>query len=346
MNPLELAYYLGHLIKSRRDLRLRRRLPSRVISIGNITVGGTGKTPATISLARAACERGLTPIILTRGYKGKNPGPCFVGEGFGHLTDTSGSGARHLPPDPSLCGDEPVLMAEKLPGVAVVKCPDRYRGGLFALETLPAHLRSRVVFIMDDGFQHLRLHRDLDIVLIDGLNPFGNGRLLPLGILREPLAGLGRAGIFVITRCDSDAVRHRLAGLNPGAPVFTAPTAVTGITDMQGRPVTYESLSGKGLFGFCGVGNPGAFRRTLQELPGELRGFESLGDHCSYRGPDVDRLRRRAGSLGCDLLVTTEKDRVKLRKAGASGDILVVEIGLEAGDDFLDAVFRRLPPPA
>jgi len=342
VNPLELLYCVGHRIKAGRDLRHQTRLSSPVISVGNITTGGTGKTPATISLARSARERGLTPVILTRGYLGKMQEPCFVGEAFRLLTGHPGGTARHVPPDPDLCGDEPVLMAEKLPDVPVVKCPDRYRGGMFALEALPERLRPSVLFIMDDGFQHLRLHRDLDIVLVDGLNPFGNGRLLPLGPLREPLAGLRRAGLFVITRSDNEGVRRQLMALNPGAPVFTAVTTVTGITDMQGRPAG-QALTGKSLCGFCGVGNPESFRRTLQGLPGKLRGFKSFRDHHSYRRTDLSRLKQWAGRLGCDFLVTTEKDRVKLRKTGASEGILAVEISLEMGEGFCDAVFGLLP---
>jgi len=199
MNLFESLYYLGLSAKKYFVLKNQKKLPYKVISIGNITVGGTGKTPATIAVAEEAKKRGFMPVILTRGYRGSIKGPAFVTEGNGPLLSADEA------------GDEPVLMAEKLKGIPVVKCADRYTGGMFAIQKLnsqksesssdPLPLTpNSLLFILDDGFQHWKLHRDKDIVLIDIGNPFGNRKLLPFGRLREPLKSLERADIIVLSK--------------------------------------------------------------------------------------------------------------------------------------------------
>jgi tetraacyldisaccharide 4'-kinase len=165
MTPLELLYYLGYSVHRGYGTKTQKRLPARVISIGNITLGGTGKTPAAIALTYEAKQRGFAPCILTRGYGGKAKGPCFVSRGEGPLLNAYDA------------GDEAFLMAEKLKGIPVVKGPDRYEAGMFALRNLrvqTAHSQSEWIFILDDGFQHWGLFRDMDILLLDGMNPFGN----------------------------------------------------------------------------------------------------------------------------------------------------------------------------
>ena len=190
MNLIEGLYYVGYSIRKYNDLKNQKKLPHKVISIGNITVGGTGKTPATIAIAEEAKKQGFVPIILTRGYKGKTKGPCFVSKGEEPLLNEEDA------------GDEPLLMAEKLKGVPIVKGESRYDAGMFALSSLPLALRPNI-FILDDGFQHWKLFRDKDILLIDGKNPFGNKRLLPIGQLREPVSAISRADIVVITKMDN-----------------------------------------------------------------------------------------------------------------------------------------------
>jgi tetraacyldisaccharide 4'-kinase len=223
MHPFEFLYYLGSSARKYYSLKYRRQLPRRVISIGNITTGGTGKTPATIALAEEAKRRFLFPVILTRGYRGKAKGPCFVSKGEGPLLSAEEA------------GDEPRLMAERLTGVPIVKGADRYEAGLFALKELEAESwkHEPLVFILDDGFQHWRLQRDKDIVLVDALNPFGNGTLLPFGRLREPLHSLERADIVVLSkstgggqegrgRMPADPVEREIRKYNATAPVFRA----------------------------------------------------------------------------------------------------------------------------
>jgi tetraacyldisaccharide 4'-kinase len=207
-----------------------QRLPAKVISVGNLTLGGTGKTPAVIAIAEEAKKRGASPCILTRGYKGRSKGPCFIGRVQG--SEVRGHGEKApccLPLDPSICGDEPVLMAERLKDVPIVKCADRYQGGMFALTLQPSAFGPQPpVFILDDGFQHWNLYRDIDILLIDASDPFGNEKLFPEGRLREPLRSMKRAHVIVLTKADAvnDGTIKTLTGkikrYNPDAPVFSS----------------------------------------------------------------------------------------------------------------------------
>ena len=183
MTLFEILYYLGCSAKKYFAYKNQKRLPYRVISIGNITVGGTGKTPAAIALANEAKKRGFTPIILTRGYRGKAKGPVLVSCQPSAIPSLTGKSHQ-------LYGDEPVLMLNKLKDVPIVKCADRYKGGIFALDQLSAvscQPSAKIIFILDDGFQHWKLFRDKDILLVDAVNTFGNEMLLPAGKLREPI---------------------------------------------------------------------------------------------------------------------------------------------------------------
>lgn len=245
MTPLELLYFLGLSIKKQYALRNQKRLPHKAISIGNITLGGTGKTPVTIALAGEAKQRGYKPCILTRGYKGKIEGPCFVSRGEGPLLDELKA------------GDEALLMAEKLHGVPIVKGKDRYEAGMFALNSLPSAL-SPDLFILDDGFQHWSLFRDKDILLIDSTNPFGNKRLLPLGHLREPLSEISRADIIVLTKTDNSE-RGRISGVNRliaeikqynlNAPLFFADHRPSQFMIPTGETFPFEWAKGKKILG-------------------------------------------------------------------------------------------------
>src|SRR4030066_541814 len=210
MNLIEGLYYIGYSIKKYNDLKNQKKLPFKVISIGNITVGGTGKPPATMAIAEEAKRRGFVPVILTRGYKGKIKGPCFVSKGEGPLLSEEDA------------GDEPIIMAEKLKGVPIVKGENRYDAGILAIENLKSeisNLKSEILFILDDGFQHWKLFRDKDLLLIDGTNPFGNKRLLPVGPLREPLRAIGRADIVVITKTDMLSSQSMVHGQSTPPPL-------------------------------------------------------------------------------------------------------------------------------
>lgn len=339
---LEFPYYIGYTLKKRHALKGQKRLPFPVISIGNITVGGTGKTPAAIALAEEALRRGLLPIVLTRGYRGKANGPCFVrARKYGGAEGPSFcSSARDA-------GDEPMLMAERLKNVPIVKCADRYEGGLFALQhlaDLPTHrfTASPILFILDDGFQHWKLHRDVDIVLIDGLNPFGNRRLLPLGPLREPLSALKRADVFVVTKTENEKAVSTLRAIKPGAPAYASRYHVLGIRDSAGEAVPIERLKDRAGYVFCGIANDASFRQTVQFLGVEIKGYRAYRDHHNYSEADLSFLIKEGRRCGSEIMVTTEKDMVKLRDLGVPENLFSVEIAFQVDPGFFDTVFSKI----
>jgi tetraacyldisaccharide 4'-kinase len=348
MHLLEMLYYSGFAAKRFYSLRNRRRLPFRVISIGNLTAGGTGKTPAAIAVAGEAGRRGYKPVILTRGYRGKAKGPCFVTKGEGPLLTVLEG------------GDEPLLMAEKTEGVPIVKGGDRYESGMFALRELgmpgereyttpDSHSGPPFLFILDDGFQHFSLFRDKDIVLVDAANPFGNGLLLPLGRLREPAKALGRADIIVLTKLanapgDKGRRREDLIGAirkhNPDAPVFLARHVPAYLGLVSGEKLPFSLVAGKRLFGFCALGSPDSFRATIQSLDAELSGFKAFRDHYRYTRADMAFIESAAEKSGAEWIVTTEKDIIKLRNLDLPGNILIIGVEFSVEGNFYDEAFR------
>ena len=334
MTSLEFLYYIGYSLDKRYKLKRQNHLPHKVISVGNITVGGTGKTPATIAIAEEAKKRGFSSVILTRGYKGRAKGPCFVTPALQHSITPS-----------LLFGDEPVLMAERLKDVPVIKCADRYEGGIFALQHLSTHspihpfTHSPILFILDDGFQHRRLYRDMDIVLIDGLKPFGNRRMLPIGPLREPLKELKRADIFVVTKAKNKALSDELRDINPEAPVYFSEYRIHKVRDMDGNEYPIEMLKDKKVYAFCGIANPESFRQTVLSITGDIAGFKIYGDHYKYTETDILYLGKQCKALNCDFLITTEKDMVKLRELNTPDNLLCVEIGFYVDEGFFDYLF-------
>jgi tetraacyldisaccharide 4'-kinase len=270
------------------------RLPRPVISVGNLTTGGTGKTPVVRWLAERLRGAGKSVAVLSRGYKAR----------------------------PGELGDEQRMLVELLsrpgePPVIVRADPSRVRAGGDVLQRHP----EVSAFLLDDGFQHRKLARDFDLVLINAPEPFGFGRVLPRGMLREPLAaGLRRAGAFLITRTDRVAtadledVRETLRRHNPAAPVFESVHALTGfrVADADARPLEPDALGDSRWFAFCGIGNPGSFVRQLEETGGTRVGHRVFADHHAYTHADVRALQAAAGEAKADVLVTTEKDWVKL----------------------------------
>jgi len=335
MHFFEWVYYAGFSIKKWHASRNRRRLPCRVISIGNLTLGGTGKTPATIALAEEAAKRGLRPVILTRGYGGDASGPCFVTRGEGPLLSADEA------------GDEPVLMAERLRGVPVVKAADRYEGGLFAMRELGVSNHCEggsLLFILDDGFQHWGLYRDKDIVLVDAVRPFGNGMLLPFGRLREPVGSVARAGVIALTKTENPLARageaaRQIRRYNDEAAIFFARHEPSSCRDLSGASGPVDRISGKKVFGFCALADPESFRNTLMSRGAELKGFRAFRDHYRYRQRDIDVIDGRARDLGVDWIVTTEKDIMKLRNLVLPENILIMEVVFSAEDAFYEAVF-------
>ncbi|HLE04669.1 MAG TPA: tetraacyldisaccharide 4'-kinase, partial [Anaerolineales bacterium] len=231
-----------------------RRLPVPVLSVGNLIAGGTGKTPFVEMLARRLQTQGHRVAIVLRGYRGRSATPTIISDG------------RRLLCEPPVAADEAYLLARHLPGVAVLTGADRYRVGQLALEQLKCE-----VIVLDDGFQHLRLHRDLDIVLLDAANPMGYGRLLPSGLLRERPDGLARADLLVVTHADSgadvDEIKRSLRRYAPTAPIALAVHRPLGLTGACGEErLSPSHLDGQRLVVFSGIGNPSGFEATLVRL--------------------------------------------------------------------------------
>ena len=281
-----------------RAFRDQRHLDVAVISVGNLTMGGTGKTPCVLRLAAALRDRGRQPGILTRGYGRQSPDKQLV------LAPGAEVPAAHT-------GDEPQLFLRS--GLAPVGI------GRDRLQTGTALRRDFGVdvLLLDDGFQHRRLARDLDIVLIDALHPFGGGAVFPLGRLREPLSGLARAGIIILTRSESSdlapAIERQVRAWNPAAPIFRARLAPEAwVEHRTGRrfPIAERPFNAAGAF--CGLGNPQSFHRALESLRVPLADWLEFNDHHRYRASELRHLAQQFHAKGAGAVLTTQKDAVNL----------------------------------
>lgn len=329
--PLGMLY--GALARAR--LRLYRsgflkseRVGAPVVSVGNLTAGGTGKTPLVEWAATALAREGLRVCVLTRGYGRADESRRVV----------ASDGARVLA-EVAECGDEPRLLAERLLGAAAVVCDrDRVAAARWARAELGAE-----VFVLDDGFQHLRIARDLDIVTLDATAPWGGGHLLPRGRLREPATGLARADCVVITRAelaaDLEGLRAEVARASGGRPaVFTSRARALGLTPLSGyggAVADYKvELVPTGAAGaFCAVGNPNAFFENLRRHGFELCYTRAFADHHAYARTDAEAVAREAVARGARTLLTTAKDAVKLRGFDFALPCYVVETRLEFDDE-------------
>lgn len=272
-----------------------KRLPRPVVSIGNITVGGTGKTPVTAYIARFLLARGCKVAVLSRGYGGSLEGQtCVVSDGATIMLSAAE------------CGDEPYLLAAKVPGLMVVIGTDRYAAGQMAMQQLFPD-----IFLLDDGFQHLRLHRDLNILLQDFSRPVGNGWTLPAGILREPSTAAGRADLVIFTRAPEGAA----IGRNPGAPpsCLSSHTIVDLLPLGSRSPVPFSRCSGHTLLAFAGIADPDSFFEGLRRQGLNLVQTLPFPDHVVYDRERCGEIAEAMRTSGADFLVTTEKDGVKLK---------------------------------
>ena len=302
------------------------------ISIGNITAGGTGKTPIAAAVAGILAERGENVCILTRGYGRKDQNERVV------VSD-----GKNVLADARTGGDEPVELANRLLGKAIVIADaNRVSAAAWAIENFDVS-----VFVLDDGFQHRKAKRDLDIVLIDATNPFGGG-MIPAGTLREPLANLKRADAIIITRSDlidsTGELVEKLRAFDPNAPIFTAKNSITKIRDLKSG----DSLSElpQRTFAFCALGNPNSFFELLKLNDCEPVGIKAFRDHYFYSENDITELTTEAKKAGADSLITTAKDAVKLPPTDFP--VYVVEIEplieslIETGESFRDLIIRPL----
>lgn len=307
--PLLLASGVTRLGMALRRLKTVERVPARVISFGNITLGGTGKTPAVIARAQAELREGRTVAIVTRGHGA----PARVAEPFVVA-------ANHAA-DWKEVGDEAALIKARVPGCVLVRAADRVSGARAAIER-----EGCDTLLLDDGFQAVQLHRDENIVLIDATCPFGNRRVLPAGYLREPLAALRRATEIYLTRCDQagdlGALEQEIAALAPGIPIrrtHHVPTALVRLHDQRELPLS--TLQDLQVAALCGIGNPAAFLDTLAGLGAELRAQHILADHAAEH--DIH------GSPQCPL-VMTEKDAVKRSHFGEHDYALRIEFRMDS----------------
>jgi tetraacyldisaccharide 4'-kinase len=320
-----LSTFYGAVVNTRRALYERglfhvHQAGAPVISVGNITTGGTGKTPLVEWIARALAPRQERICILTRGYGRRHPGSrVLVSNGSEIFSD-----AREA-------GDEPLLLAENLKGEAAVICDaDRVAATRWAIETLGTNL-----FILDDGFQHLRLARDYNIVVIDATNPWGNRRLLPAGNLRESPHQLARADCIVITRADDVAQTETLKSetdrLSKGRPVFLSRMRIDGLRKLRGLKDgrAGEALKSVSVTAFCGIGNPESFFAQLRRDGYKLCHTRVFPDHHYYTQEEINSLNSQASASGAHALLTTAKDEVKLRSLGCEMPCYVVDVAIE-----------------
>ncbi len=313
------------------DIIRSRQLPCRVVSVGNITVGGTGKTPMTIRVAELARQLGLRPVILSRGYKGgaeKSGG--IVSDGTNMLMS------------PAMAGDEPFMMGRRLPGVPVLVGADRRRMGQMAIDAFSPDL-----IVLDDGFQHRYLRRDLDLVLVDDRIFPGNGHLLPRGLLREPVSALHRSSAVILTRCNfpQSISFRRLAAEVPGKPLFISRHApyVDGIYQ-NGDPVSscrsdsvhtdLSLLNHAGVMLFSGIARNAEFSRMATEAGASVLEAMEFPDHHPYTDRDCQAIIRRVKELSPDYLVTTEKDYIRIMdRLHTPVPLVVVGVRIDFGPD-------------
>ncbi|MBR4523841.1 MAG: tetraacyldisaccharide 4'-kinase [Kiritimatiellae bacterium] len=315
----------------------------QVISIGNVTAGGTGKTPVTEIFARTLCAQGRKVAILSRGYRRKEAPwyrrmltqvidpPLVVSDG------------RHVLLDSAVGGDEPYMLASNLPGVAVLVDRNRVKAGRYAIKRLGCD-----TIILDDGFQYQKLKHSIEVVLVDSTNPFGNGNMLPRGILREPARHLKRADIIFLTKCrgDVEAVKAEIRKYNQTAEIVECNHTPKILKDVWSREeFPLEWLQGKTVCTLSGIASPKGFENSLRTLGAKVVWCERYADHHRYDSSEILYALNRTADMGADALITTEKDAVRFpRLETAPVKCLYVRIAIEilAGHENFDDIINRI----
>jgi len=307
-------------------------LPCKVVSVGNITLGGTGKTPTALYLAQLFQQQGMRTAVLSRGYRGKSSEKVAV------VSD-----GEEIFLSPLDAGDEPFLLSQALPGVPVIIGKNKACSGRYAVE----HFSSEVV-ILDDGFQHLKLKRDVDILLLDLNYGFGNGYLLPRGILREPLSQISRAQLVLLTKKTERAGTHwlekEIAALHPGARIFFADYRIQCITTLKDeKTIEPGHLKGKKVLALSAIANPRYFSYLLREGGISVTEEWKLPDHHYYTAKEAGSLESYLNRI--DVIITTEKDSVKMdAEPFKKLPILVAKIVITLDDEqgFKDTLFKLI----
>jgi tetraacyldisaccharide 4'-kinase len=323
------------------NILVSRRLPCPVIAVGNLTVGGTGKTPMTIYIARFLRQLGCRVAVLSRGYGGR------AEQKGGWVSD-----GRRIMMDPDSAGDEPYMMASKMPGIAVLVGKDRYRSGMLAISRFRAG-----VLVLDDAFQHLRVQRDLNLLLLDAHQPFGNGYLLPRGPLRMPAHSVGRADAIILTRCEPERYEpfsgaqsfgHRPVFRTQHVPtLYKAVFSGTAAADKHQpalQTVAPAVVRGASVFAFAGIADNERFKSTLEDLNLLITGFLGFGDHHRYTRQDLHRILTDRSATGAHWLATTEKDFFRVcNRLDANVPLIVVgiEIGFLPDSSSFNALLAR-----
>jgi tetraacyldisaccharide 4'-kinase len=292
-----------------------------VISVGNLTLGGTGKTPMVKWLAQSFSGRGLRVAIVSRGY--------------------GAAAGKH--------NDEALELAQALPNVPHVQNPDRVAGARAAINEFESQ-----IILLDDGFQHRRLARDLDIVLLDATEPFGFEHVFPRGTLREPAIGLRRASVVCLSRSDlldssgRDLIRGRVAKLAPDAVWCEAAHAPQELLNSAGGIEPLTTLRGRRVAAFCGIGNPAAFRHAVAQAGCEIVSWREFPDHHAYGRVDQEELSRAVATSNAEIAVCTHKDLVKIAIEQLGGRplwALTVEMKILVGEAAIEAALAKVTPP-
>ena len=342
MLPLSVVYSAvmrARLAAYRHGLFSVSKLAAPVISVGNLTTGGTGKTPLvewvcrTIdAVAHEMAPDGKKVCVLTRGYGREDP-----------KTQVVVSSGTKLQASEIQAGDEPFLLANNLLGIAaVISNPDRLAAGTWAIENLHAE-----VFVLDDGFQHVGLRRDLDVVTIDATNPWGGG-LLPRGRLREPLSGLSRADCVVITRTeqveDSGAIKETIQQIAGDVPVLLSRMLTAGIRRIDSDSTDTATLLHQPIAAFCGIGNPNSFFDHLQREGFRLALKHTFPDHHRYKQSELDTFVEEAKASGAKSLLTTAKDATKLQSfaLGLPCCVLDIQISIDEEDRLVELIRKAI----
>lgn len=321
LSAAEVPYTLAVTWRNRRYDRGRthvERIEVPVVSVGNISLGGTGKTPLVKWLAGWFAKQGAQPAIVSRGYRGTGDGP----------------------------NDEALELRQALPDVPHVQNADRVAAARAATDYHGCN-----VILLDDGFQHRRLARDLDLVLLDALEPFGYEHVFPRGMLREPLAGLGRADVVCLSRADAitpaqrDVIRSRVAEFAPNAIWCEMQHRPSGLVNAERETQPLDLLRGRRVLAFCGIGNPAGFRHTLSTAECELVDWQEFPDHHPFGEADYRALSELSERRQAEILVCTHKDLVKINRRAIGGRPLwavTIEMAIGAGQERLEAALQKV----
>lgn len=318
----------------RRGIFSTRCLPGRVISVGNLTLGGTGKTPIVIMIAKILKDNGLNPAVLSRGYGGNSKEKVNV------VCD-----GREILLSPDVAGDEPVMIAQRLKNIPVLTGKDRFLTGSYAMQYFGVD-----TLILDDGFQHLALARDLNVLLLDQQEPLGNGYLFPAGQLRESMKASQRADLICLTRCSGDenfGSQVAKPALPDGIEVIQTALRLESVVRLD----THETMDAEVLrnlpvAAFCGIAKPGDFRKTLETAKARVVFFRAFNDHHRYVAGDLKAFDREARNAGAKYILVSEKDSVKIDPSDFSLPVfkVIVEVEILAGREILTKLLLKNEP--